>query len=64
MLGNDRYKITVKGQRAYNNFDATVAVDSLRRYHSTVPGMDTDYGQGGNEEAIIDRQDLIDLLEA
>ena len=65
VLGNHRYKITtVKGLRDYKNFDATVAFDSLRRYHSTVPGDEQcDHGQGDNEEAIIDRQDLIDLLE-
>ena len=65
VLGNDRYMVTtVKGLRGYKNFDATVAVDSLRRYHSTVPGDEhCDYGQGDNEETMIDRQDLIDLLE-
>ena len=66
VIGNDRYKITtVKGLRAYKNFDATIAVDSLRRYHNTVPGDEhCDYRQGDNEEAIIDRQYLINLLEA
>ena len=66
VLGNDRYKITtVKWLRGYKIFDATIAVDSLRRYHSTVPGDEhCDYRQGDNEEAIIGRQDLLDLLEA
>ena len=50
--------------RGCKNFDATVAVDPLRRYHRAVPGDEhCDYGQGGNEEAVIDRQDLIDLLK-
>ena len=50
--------------KGYKNFDATVAVDSMRHYHSTVPGDEhCDYGQG-DEEAIINRQDIIDLLEA
>ena len=65
VLGNNQYKITtVKGLRGYKNFDATIAIDSLRHYHNTVPGNEhCDDGYGDNEEAAIDRQDLIDLLE-
>ena len=65
VLGSDRYKITtVKGLRAYRNFDVTVTVDPLRSYHRAVPGDEHfDYGQGDNE-AVIYRQNLIDLLKA
>ena len=60
MLVNDRYKVTtVKGLRGYKNFHATVAVDSLKRYLSTVPGDE----HCDNEEAVKDRQGLIDLLD-
>lgn len=63
MLGNDRYEIaTVKGLKGYKNFTATVAVDSLRLYTSSVSGDNSEYDSGSGEP--MDRQDLIDLLES
>lgn len=39
VLSNDRYVIiAVKGVRGYKSFKVVVAVDSLRRYHSSAPG--------------------------
>lgn len=65
VLGNDRYQLSaVKGMRGYRNFSATVAVDSLRRYHSTVPGEEAGEPGDNGDEAVTDRQDLIDLLES
>ena len=64
VLGHDWYRIaSVKGLRGYKRFEATVAVDSLRRYHSTMQGGDQSDSES-DEGAVTDRQDLINLLES
>ena len=63
VLGNDRYRIaSVKGLRGYKSFEATVAADALRRYHSSGTGLEGD-AEESDDGAAVDRQDLIDLLE-
>uniref|UniRef100_A0A1Y1KDT7 Uncharacterized protein n=2 Tax=Photinus pyralis TaxID=7054 RepID=A0A1Y1KDT7_PHOPY len=68
VMPNDRYLIeAIKGVRGYKRFQATVAVDSLRRYPCMGSG---EYMSGENDsvngdtDAETDRLDLLDLLES
>lgn len=66
VMENDRYKIaSVKGARGYKNFEATAAVDSLRRYMGVMQRDKLLNGDSSEDELgeVTDRQDLIDLLE-
>lgn len=60
VLPNGRYEIrSIKGMRGYKKFVGVVAADSLRPYRSAPTCSET-----SSDEDIVDRDDLIDLLES